>query len=474
MFEKLLSLIPYNPGLLHQMRFYSKRMREEASIRRTGLVFVVLAFLIQFFAVISPPQISSANSNSVNDLLPNMTSATQVRQNCINDVQNYKQLLAYYGISCNAFEVAPTINLTAKPGGTDYWSAGHLPYGFSGEFKTVISTNPQGTLYWRHLDSWGTASYKTLRVTSASGKTFYVIYGSGSCGNLVSIGPPSHYVPPAPKPAPKPTPVPTPKPTPTPVPVPKPTPCAYNSALPASSPKCFQPCPYNSSIPIGSPQCYKPCQYNSSISDTDSNCKPCNASSNSKDSLSCIVLHKSAANITQNIADANNTTANPGDAITYTLSAKNGGKATISGFVFEESIGDVLDYADVVDLHGGSIDGVNNVSWPAVNIKPGATATQQITVKVKDPIPSTPTDPGDPGHFDLVMTNVYGNTINIKVPSPPEKTVATVAATQLPNTGPGTTMFIAAMIVIISGYFFGRARLLARESDIAIQENSGV
>jgi hypothetical protein len=69
------------------------------------------------------------------------------------------------------------------------------------------------------------------------------------------------------------------------------------------------------------------------------------------------------------------------------------------------------------------------------------------------------------------MTNVYGNAVNIKVPSPPIKTVETVAAT-LPNTGPGETMFFGAAVVMFAGYFFARARLLANEATIAIHETT--
>jgi hypothetical protein len=67
------------------------------------------------------------------------------------------------------------------------------------------------------------------------------------------------------------------------------------------------------------------------------------------------------------------------------------------------------------------------------------------------------------------MVNVYGNTITIHVPSPPVKTVEG-AATSLPNTGPGTSLFLTATVVIVAGYFYSRARLLARESEIAIKQ----
>jgi len=70
------------------------------------------------------------------------------------------------------------------------------------------------------------------------------------------------------------------------------------------------------------------------------------------------------------------------------------------------------------------------------------------------------------------MTNSYGNTINIQVPGSVPKAIETTAAA-LPNTGPGSGLFVAAAVVMIAAYFWGRSRLLARESNLAIQENSG-
>jgi uncharacterized repeat protein (TIGR01451 family) len=233
------------------------------------------------------------------------------------------------------------------------------------------------------------------------------------------------------------------------------------------------PCQFNSSVPTGTPQCYQPCQYDNLIASDNTNCKPCEASLSSEDTLACLTVHKTASNVTAAVANADGTTAQPGDTINYTLYAQNKGKATIKQFVFTEDISDVLDYADITDLHGGSLSTDKFLTWPAENIAAGATVTHEVTVQVKNPIPSTPVDPTDSMRFDLTMTNVYGNAINIKVPSPPVKTVQTTAAA-LPNTGPGTSLFMAATVVMVAGYFYGRARLLARESELAVQANGDV
>jgi len=285
-----------------------------------------------------------------------------------------------------------------------------------------------------------------LQIRSQGGKIFYAIF---DCGNLVSIGVPPAvpFVTPVPVPVP---PAPTPAPTPTPTPAPTPTP-----VTPAPTPPPVASCPYNPLLTAG-----------------DIECKPCEKSVSSTDRQACIEVRKTAVNNTQNLDDANNTTAQPGDVITYTLYAKNSSSADVTHYVFQENLNDVLDYADVTDLHGGTIDNNGVVSWQQREIKGNQTAQVQITVRVKNPIPQTPASTSDPSHFDLVMTNVYGNTVNIKLPGSPAKTIETVTTTSLPNTGPGTSLFIAASVVIVAAYFYSRARLLARESDIALHQNA--
>lgn len=449
MFEKLIAALPYNPNLLHQLAFYGKRMRQEQAVRRVGLLFIVLAFFIQFFAVISPPQPSVASST--NDILNGgFSTKTEAVGACHANTQNYSKILTFYGISCTDVANASTTTLTSTAQSNTLFSMGRLPYGAknasSGKVtsETPVQISGVGTVYLRHLSSFDTgpsSSYQALQgVNSTTHKTFYLLY---NCGNLVFVGLPT--VAPKLKPV---TPTPTPMPV-TSLPVPKPvTPVAPKIPTPIVL------CQYNASLPSSSPDC-----------------KPCDKSISSADTLACVSFSKSASNTTTGIKDANNTVAHAGDTIVYTLYAKNSGKAVVKAFVFQENLSDVLDYADVVDLSGGTKDSENVVTWPTEDITAAATASKTITVKVKTPVPQTPVSSSDGGHFDLTMTNVYGNTVNITLPADVTKTVE-VAAAVLPNTGPGTSLFGAAAIVVLAGYFFSRARLLATETSIAIQDNN--
>ncbi|HXR50208.1 MAG TPA: hypothetical protein VN778_04245, partial [Verrucomicrobiae bacterium] len=193
MFEKLLSQLPYNPGLSHQLAFYARRMREEATIRRTGLVFIALAFMVQFIAVLSPPQSTTAASN--NDLINGgFSSAAEAARYCQNNTAGYGTILGNYGITCTEVANSPVVTVHSTDSNRKLYSMGRLPYGLAGETPVTIGGK---TYYFRYLWSWdthGASTYSALRIIArATGKTYYLLY---TCGNLVSVGLPQAYSPP--------------------------------------------------------------------------------------------------------------------------------------------------------------------------------------------------------------------------------------------------------------------------------------
>ncbi len=452
MFEKIIANLPYNPAILNDLGFYAKRIRQEDSLRRLGFLFIFLTFFVQFFAFLSPPKPSVAAST--NDMINGgFTSISELTADCNANLNSYETIISYYGLSCNDLASGQTVSLISTSHNDRLFSMGWDPQGPTNiithkptDEQPVSIPSLTSPLYWRYLWSWDTGKYSTyqaVQVTSSlTGKTFYILY---TCGNLVSIGLPTPYSPPkppAPKaPAPAPKPAPTSKPTPIPITIvnlPKPTPCAYDSSISANSTQC----------------------------------KPCSASLSSTDTVACIQYSKTASDNTKGIADINGKMASAGDEITYSLTAYNSGKAEVKDFVMQDDLSYVLDYANIVNLDGGSINNKDVVSWPAVNIMPTASETHKITVTIKNPIPQTLPSTSDPEYFDHIMTNIYGNTINIKLPYSPIASTALVTS-GLPNTGPGDSLIVAAIIVVLAGYFFARTRLLTKESRIAIQEYSG-
>lgn len=225
--------------------------------------------------------------------------------------------------------------------------------------------------------------------------------------------------------------------------------CPFNPALKKNDPKCYCQLPGKENLPADSPEC-----------------KACDETKQNEDGkdVSCLELGKKARNITQNIADANGTTANPGDTIEYTLSVKNTGKEVRKGFVVEENLEDVLEYADIIDLGGANYAErpVRMLTWAPVDIKPNETIVKTILIKVKSTGLSTPSAASDPSAYDMTMTNIYGNTVNINLPKNPVKVVEQTV-TSLPSTGLGTNVLISTLLLAGATYFYFRSRLLVKE-----------
>jgi uncharacterized repeat protein (TIGR01451 family) len=549
MFEKLLSSLPFNPGAVEQIAFYAKRVRSEQAIRRVGLVFIVLAFLVQFFAFASPPQSTSADSP--NDLVNGgFSSAAEAASDCQSNVGGYGTMLSYYGITCSDVASANTLTINSYAWNRNLWSMGRLNYNLAGEAPVTIPGLGY-PIYDRYLWAWdsaGTSSnYQVLNVTVAGGQTFLLMY---QCGNIVSVGQPQ---PVQQKPN---------------ITISKTTKTGYpvaNSTVqpgtnlgftiywnnlggPATNVNVEDPQPLNTtenflspststsssfvgqvafwdfaSMPAGANNWYvdvgfkvnantpngtKICNFatvNSAQTATirsNSVCvtvqshspppkkttpppkkttpppkkkttpPPCEEQLSSEAPSTCISISKSASNLTENIANANDTTAKAGDEIQYTLNAKNIGSNDVKNYVFDDNLSYVLDYSSLTDAYGGSLKSDDDITWPAVNIKPNQTITKQFDVRVDNPIPQTPTSSSDPEYFNLKMTNTYGNTITINLPTTPVAVIQNTSST-LPNTGPGSGIIIGAIIVAVAGFFFYRSRLLAIESRIAISSQSG-
>lgn len=531
MFNRLLTNLPFNPSLINQVAFYSKRLKQETSVRRLGFLFMALTFAVQMFAVIAPPQPSLASS--VNDIIPGgFTTHEQAVQMCDADQNQVRTILQSFGVSCVDVANGSVRRMDYSEFGGQLHSIGRVQKGFSGEFP--VDTGG-GRVWSRPITSWGAHCYNDGRgcqaiVGNSSRGPFMLLF---ACGNLVYIPTP---------PPPPPTPV-------------KAVYCSSllisqspGSRVPVNTTIALRGIASGQNLPAGqkatftydyinvatgaivatSPgstatfpsggssqvrdtkdqtfkmtkdghyrfrlavtydggklaggsmttECVRDlyvntppekCPYNPNLPKDSPLCKKCDKADNPNDQAACIVLSKAATNNTQNINDANGTTAQAGDVITYTLTAKNTSKSTVKNFVVEENIGDILEYADVLDYHGGVKDNYSTVKWPKTDIKAGESISKQLTIKIKNPIPQTPASGSDPNSFDMKLTNTYGNTVEINLPPSIIKTTEQVGAT-LPNTGPGENLAIGFGIIAVIGYFLARSRLLSKELDLVRAE----
>lgn len=454
MFQKLLSNLPFNPSLVDQVAFYAKRLHNESRVRIVALILMIIAVLVQLFAVIVPVQPSLALSQ--NDLIPGgFSTKEQAVNHCNNNDHNFKEILNYYGITCALLQAGNVQNIKSTDYSRNLFSMGRLPYGKSGEYPVEIEGK---TYYMRYLWSWDSGPYSTYKSIVGKNKTGQIFMVLFNCGNLVVVGKPT---PPPPEDV-----------------------CSRIPGIQTDRNQCdvcenkhgiqlvpmaCDVCPNKNGTQLKIEDCDL-CPNLPGIQKSNNNCLPCPESQNKDDKTSCLELGKKASNLTQNIKNANGMTAKPDDEIRYTLSVKNTGKVTVSKYVIEEPVVDILEYAEITDLGGASLTSNNTLRWPASEIPSKNTLTKNFVIKIKRIIPSTPKSSSNPGSYDLVMTNVFGSqTVNIKLPAPVIKTTERVVQ-ELPNTGPGISLVLGFIITSMMGYFFARSKLMAKEMDYVKQD----
>lgn len=478
-FKKLLSNLPFNPSLADQVSFYAKRLRREEKTRQLGAIVLGLAVLVQLFAVISPPEPTLARS--ANDILEGgFQSQEEALQHCQDNSQGFATILSYYQIDCDMLRTATKLQIksTDKIEGQQLQSMGRISLGpvvartnkTTNEYSVSVGAE---TYFMRNLSAWDSGSHSTYDVLSLENKNGVRIMIMFNCGNVITAGP---YEPPAPESPSEPEESAPPEST-TPEepeqedqeePLEDKDACPNKPGTQASGSEC-DVCP---SV-AGTQYTLNECDVCPNVPDTQSKtseCYPCPEANNTDDGAVCLEMDKTAANQTKNLGDADGSLADANDIIVYTLSATNKGNQTIPDFQFEENLSDVLQYADIVNPNEGSLDESATIRWPETDIAAGATATRNVTVRVKDPIPNTPVSASDPAAFDLMMTNsFYGNSVNIELPQSTIKRTEFVART-LPKTGSGTTVVSSAIMVMVVSYFLARSRLLAEELAIVRDE----
>jgi uncharacterized repeat protein (TIGR01451 family) len=121
-----------------------------------------------------------------------------------------------------------------------------------------------------------------------------------------------------------------------------------------------------------------------------------------------LILSKRAYNQSQNV-DATTTTAQLNDTIVYTLTVENQGNADATGYVFTDDLSDVLQFSQLMDFGGSEFNLANlTVTWPSVTIPAHSSVEKTFSVKVSKTAQI---------NQDNLMTNTFGNTVNVRVPS---------------------------------------------------------
>ncbi len=529
MFKKIVSRLPYSPSMVQSLGFYAKRLRKEEITRKIGLILTVMALVIQSFVVFSPPE--SANAASSNDLIYGGIDAgddnqrkTKLLANYDGNANNIRDLFNEIGITRAELESAAnggTQWLKSTLSGAYSWGMNPHFSAAQGEGSYTVKASQGGTrtFYYRPHHLWGNYNYRAFVGNSSRVGWFAIMF---ACGNLILKS-----VPPAPTCPPGQTgnypncSIP-PSPTAT---------CntlsisqnngiyqltangsaangatirgytfniykgntlikTINSTNSTVSHQLKEPGSYKVTLTIKtslgdrtSTNCEKTftipepekCPQNPNLLKNDPKCQPCPGDStlwiNDEKCSASFVQTKRSINMTQDNADASKVTAKSGDKVTYTLSAHNKG-LNEEEYVFRDYVGDLLEYADIVDNGGGTLtkdtNGSGNnqnshiLTWSGVKIKPGETQERSFTIQIKSNISAMAAGHSNATSYDCRVDNTFGNTVSFNVDCPTPKVIEQTVA-QLPKTGPGENMLFAGILAAVVVFFYARSRQLSKE-----------
>src|SRR5690606_24041975 len=208
------------------------------------------------------------------------------------------------------------------------------------------------------------------------------------------------------------------------------------------------------------------CPYQPSIKAGDINCQPCPTNQStwvkSSDCQDQVIFTKSAENLTR-AADASLSLVRPSDKVQYHIDLKNVGSTTAT-VPISDYLGDVLEYAHLLDTGGGSVDAETQpLSWGPVSLEPNQTRRQSFLVQLPSTIAATSRGTSNQISYDCVMSNTIGTTVRLKVDCPIVKSVES-AVTQLPTVPQTTNLIFGVVLLVVVSYFYARTRQLKKET----------
>jgi len=524
MFKKIVSQLSFSPALVGQLSFYAKRLKKEQTTRRIGLVFVALALVVQSLVVFQPPE--SANAANASDMIPGglgLGSARSFNAFLGPYDRNERHLQDIY----NYFGITRAEIMGASANYSSFTVGNKISWGFENRAGStaVAITNGAGTpvttLYGRPMKNINPVNAKIYSYIGYSQKVGWFAIMQ-ACGNLVTD------IYPSPPPAPTPPPPPTPTPAKlsynkTSTNVTQGNVDATKTTARVNDKLTFKLTATNSGqtattldfndniadtlsfsklidngggvlnpttkvlswagVPIAAGATVSKSfsvQMNTSLETTKTDCKLVNTFTDSTVivPVGCtlppaeIKLSKTAQNVSQGNINATTTTAKAKDKITFTLTAENKGGSP-KDVVFEDMIGDTLEYSKLTDNGGGTYnEATRTLSWPTVNLKAGAKEIRTFTIQILSEIPATPAGASDPSSYDCRIENVFGTDVIINMECPPPKVIEQVVP-ELPHTGPRENMIFAGIVLSIVTFFYFRSKQLSTEVRLIRRDLNG-
>jgi uncharacterized repeat protein (TIGR01451 family) len=170
---------------------------------------------------------------------------------------------------------------------------------------------------------------------------------------------------------------------------------------------------------------------------------------------------KTGTNLTQGV-DVTTIKAQASDRIEYTVYVENVGQLPVTRTVSEE-LSDVLEYSTLTQTGGGTFDATSKVlAWGDITLQPGEKTSRTFVVQLLSAIPTTARGASEPSSYDCIMTNAFGNTVDVNVACETPKLVEG-AVTELPKTGPTENLIFAGVVGSVVTFFWARSRQLGKE-----------
>lgn len=182
MFRKLVSNLPYSPALIADVGFYAKRLRDEDVTRRTTVVFVVLAMVIQSLAVFSPPE--SANASSEQDIIRGgVSSLDDFLLRYDNNEQDIKDIFSTAGLTRS--EIAAAQKGTITPADNTYVMSRYGQLGPSSKEVSMAYQRSVGGMDVRYFSPMSSLAGSNTKFKGWIGKSstlgwFGIIQSNGS------------------------------------------------------------------------------------------------------------------------------------------------------------------------------------------------------------------------------------------------------------------------------------------------------
>ncbi len=153
--------------------------------------------------------------------------------------------------------------------------------------------------------------------------------------------------------------------------------------------------------------------------------------------------------INETTGESNPTTVRPGDLITYTIDVKNT-STNLVDFSTPTYIGDILEYADLVNVNSGVIDDKKTtISWIHRNIEPNKNTQYTFSVRIKSQIPTTAQNRSVPYSYDCVIDTTLPGSPQINLLCPATKNIELMLH-KLPKLSQLTIVLMTTIILLLS------------------------